>query len=181
MFNEANFGANIAYAIKVRVQLLRDIGAALSPFNAFLFLLGLETLPVRMERHSQNAMAVARFLVEHPKVTWVNYPGLPGHPAYRTASKYHRTGLFGAILGFGVRGGREAGRAVVESTKVFSHLANLGDAKSLIIHPATTTHSQLTPAEQATTGVTDDYVRLSVGLETIADLLDDLDRALQSA
>jgi O-acetylhomoserine (thiol)-lyase len=181
VFNEANFGANIAYAIKVRVQLGRDIGPALSPFNSFLFLLGLETLPVRMERHSQNAMAVARFLVEHPQVAWVNYPGLPGHPAYRTASKYHRAGLFGAVVGFGVRGGREAGRKVVESTKVFSHLANIGDAKSLIIHPATTTHSQLTPAEQATTGVTDDYVRLSVGLETIADLLDDLEQALQAS
>ncbi len=181
VFSEANFGANIAYAIKVRVQLLRDIGAAVSPFNSFLFLLGLETLPVRMERQSQNAMAVARFLVEHPKVSWVNYPGLPGHPAYRTASKYHRMGLYGAILGFGVHGGREAGRRVVESTELFSHLANVGDAKSLIIHPATTTHSQLTPEEQATTGVTDDYVRLSVGLETIGDLLDDLEQALQAA
>ncbi|HEY7030506.1 MAG TPA: O-acetylhomoserine aminocarboxypropyltransferase/cysteine synthase family protein [Thermomicrobiales bacterium] len=178
VFNEANFGANIAYAIKVRVQLLRDIGAAISPFNSFLFLLGLETLPLRMERHSQNAMAVARFLTEHPKVAWVNYPGLPAHPAYQTASKYHRNGLYGAILGFGVRGGREAGRKVVESTKIFSHLANIGDAKSLIIHPATTTHSQLTEEEQATTGTTPDYVRLSVGLETVGDLIADLEQAL---
>ena len=178
VFNEANFGANIAYAIKVRVQLLRDIGAAISPFNSFLFLLGLETLPLRMERHSQNAMAVARFLTEHPKVAWVNYPGLPAHPAYKTASKYHRNGLYGAILGFGVRGGREAGRKVVESTKIFSHLANIGDAKSLIIHPATTTHSQLSEEEQATTGVTPDYVRLSVGLETVGDLIADLEQAL---
>lgn len=178
VFNEANFGANIAYAIKLRVQLLRDIGAAITPFNSFLFLLGLETLPLRMERHSQNAMAVARFLTEHPKVSWVNYPGLPAHPAYQTASKYHRNGLYGAILGFGVRGGREAGRKVVESTKIFSHLANIGDAKSLIIHPATTTHSQLTEAEQATTGVTPDYVRLSVGLETVGDLIADLEQAL---
>jgi O-acetylhomoserine (thiol)-lyase len=178
VFNEANFGANIAYIIKLRVQLLRDIGPAISPFNAFLFLLGVETLPLRMERHSQNAMAVARFLTEHPKVSWVNYPGLPAHPAYRTASKYHRNGLYGAILGFGVRGGREAGRKVVESCKIFSHLANIGDAKSLIIHPATTTHSQLTEEEQATTGTTPDYVRLSVGLETVGDLIADLEQAL---
>jgi O-acetylhomoserine (thiol)-lyase len=123
-------------------------------------------------------MAVARFLTEHPKVAWVNYPGLPAHPAYKTASKYHRNGLYGAILGFGVRGGREAGRKVVESTKIFSHLANIGDAKSLIIHPATTTHSQLTEEEQATTGVTPDYVRLSVGLETVGDLIADLEQAL---
>jgi O-acetylhomoserine (thiol)-lyase len=178
VFNEANFGANIAYIIKLRVQLLRDIGAAISPFNSWLFLAGIETLPLRMERHSQNANAVARFLTEHPKVSWVNYPGLPSHPAYQTASKYFRNGLYGAILGFGIRGGREAGRKVVESTKIFSHLANLGDAKSLIIHPATTTHSQLTEAEQATTGVTPDYVRLSVGLETVGDLIADLEQAL---
>jgi O-acetylhomoserine (thiol)-lyase len=178
VFNEANFGANIAFIIKLRVQLLRDIGAAISPFNSFTFLLGIETLPLRMERHSQNANAVARFLTEHPKVSWVNYPGLPSHPAYQTASKYFRNGLYGAILGFGVRGGREAGRKVVESTKLFSHLANIGDAKSLIIHPATTTHSQLTEEEQATTGVTPDYVRLSVGLETVGDLIADLEQAL---
>jgi O-acetylhomoserine (thiol)-lyase len=178
VFNEANFGANIAYIIKLRVQLLRDIGAAISPFNSWLFLAGIETLPLRMERHSQNANAVARFLTEHPKVSWVNYPGLPSHPAYQTASKYFRNGLYGAILGFGIRGGREAGRKVVESTKIFSHLASLGDAKSLIIHPATTTHSQLTEAEQATTGVTPDYVRLSVGLETVGDLIADLEQAL---
>jgi O-acetylhomoserine (thiol)-lyase len=181
VFNEANFGANIAFAIKLRVQLLRDIGAAISPFNSFLFLLGVETLPLRMERHSQNAMAVARFLTEHPKVSWVNYPGLPAHPAYQVASKYHRHGLYGAILGFGVRGGREAGRKVVESTKIFSHLANIGDAKSLIIHPATTTHSQLTEEEQASTGVTPDYVRLSVGVETVGDLIADLEQALDQA
>src|SRR5215212_4945197 len=179
VFNEANFGANIAYIIKLRVQLLRDLGASMSPFNAFMFIQGLETLPLRMERHSQNAMAVARFLTEHPKVAWVNYPGLPAHPAYKTASKYHRNGLYGAILGFGVRGGREAGRKVVESTKIFSHLANIGDAKSLIIHPATTTHSQLTEEEQATTGVTPDYVRLSVGCETVGDLIADLEQALE--
>jgi O-acetylhomoserine (thiol)-lyase len=146
-----------------------------------MFIQGLETLPLRMERHSQNAMAVARFLTEHPKVSWVNYPGLPAHPAYQTASKYHRNGLYGAILGFGIRGGSEAGRRFVDNLKLFSHLANVGDAKSLAIHPATTTHSQLTEAEQATTGVTADYVRLSVGLESIGDILADLEQALDAA
>jgi O-acetylhomoserine (thiol)-lyase len=178
VFSPANFGANIAFIIKTRTHLLRDTGAALSPFNAWIFLQGLETLPLRMERHSQNAMAVARFLTEHPKVSWVNYPGFPSHPAYKTASKYHRQGLFGAIIGFGVRGGSDAGKKLIENVNIFSHLANIGDAKSLIIHPATTTHSQLTEEEQATTGVTPDYVRLSVGLETVADLIGDLDQAL---
>ncbi|HYI23767.1 MAG TPA: O-acetylhomoserine aminocarboxypropyltransferase/cysteine synthase family protein, partial [Thermomicrobiales bacterium] len=169
---------NIAYIIKLRVQGLRDIGPAISPFNSFLILQGVETLALRMERHSQNALQVARFLNEHPKVSWVNYPGLPGHPAYATASKYWQHGLYGAILGFGVKGGQEAGRTVVESVKLFSHLANLGDAKSLIIHPATTTHSQLTEAEQATTGVTPDFVRLSIGIETVSDIIADLEQAL---
>jgi O-acetylhomoserine (thiol)-lyase len=178
VFSAANFGANIAYIIKARVQGLRDIGAALSPFNAFLILQGIETLPLRMERHSQNAMAIARFLSEHPKVSWVNYPGLPGHPAYERATHYHRNGLFGAILGFGIKGGLEAGRRFIETTQLFSHLANVGDAKSLVIHPATTTHSQLTAEAQAATGVTPDYVRLSVGLETVSDLIADLDQAL---
>jgi O-acetylhomoserine (thiol)-lyase len=178
VFSPANFGANIAYIIKARVQLLRDTGAALSPFNAWLFVSGLESLAVRMERHSQNAQAVARFLTEHPKVSWVNYPGLPGHPAYKTASKYFREGLYGALLGFGVRGGSEAGRKLIENVKLFSHVANLGDSKSLIIHPASTTHSQLNEEEQATTGVTPDYVRLSVGLETVSDIIADLDQAL---
>jgi len=178
VFTAENFGANIAYIIKLRVQLLRDMGASMSPFNAFMFLQGLETLPLRMERHSQNAAAVARYLTEHPKVTWVNYPGMPTHPAYQTASKYHRGGCFGAILGFGITGGSEAGRRFIDNLALFSHLANVGDAKSLAIHPATTTHSQLTEAEQATTGVTDDYVRLSVGIESIGDIITDLDRAL---
>jgi O-acetylhomoserine (thiol)-lyase len=181
VFTAANFGANIAYIIKARVQGLRDIGASLSPFNAFLFLQGIETLPLRMERHSQNAMAVARFLTEHPKVSWVNYPGLPGHPAYERATRYHRNGLFGAILGFGIKGGLESGRRFIENTHLFSHLANVGDAKSLVIHPATTTHSQLGVEEQAATGVTSDYVRLSVGLETVSDLISDLDQALAQA
>jgi O-acetylhomoserine (thiol)-lyase len=169
---------NIAYIIKLRVQGLRDIGAAISPFNSFLIIQGIETLALRMERHSQNASAVARFLTEHPKVSWVNYPGLPGHPAADTAARYWQHGLYGAILGFGVKGGAEAGKKVVESVKIFSHLANIGDAKSLIIHPATTTHSQLSENEQLSTGVSPDYIRLSVGLETIGDLIADLEQAL---
>ncbi|MGC4191035.1 MAG: O-acetylhomoserine aminocarboxypropyltransferase/cysteine synthase [Thermomicrobiales bacterium] len=168
----------LAYIIKARVQGIRDTGAAISPFNSFLILQGVETLPVRMERHSQNALAVAKFLNEHPKVSWVNYPGLPGHPAYETAQKYWHQGLYGAILGFGVRGGLEAGKTVIENVQIFSHLANIGDAKSLIIHPATTTHSQLTEEEQVSTGVTPDYIRLSVGLETVGDIIADLEQAL---
>jgi O-acetylhomoserine (thiol)-lyase len=181
VFNVENFGANIAYIIKARVQGQRDIGASISPFNSFLFLQGIETLPLRMERHSQNAMVIARFLTEHPKINWVNYPGLPGHPAYERATKYHRNGLFGAILGFGIKGGLEAGRRFIENVQLFSHLANVGDAKSLVIHPATTTHSQLDENAQAATGVTPDYVRLSVGLETASDLVADLDQALAKA
>jgi O-acetylhomoserine (thiol)-lyase len=171
----------LAYMIKLRVQLLRDIGPSMSPFNAFLFLQGIETLPLRMERHSQNAMQVARFLSEHPKVSWVNYPGLAGHGSYATASKYHRNGLYGAIVGFGIKGGKEAGRRLIDSVEIFSHLANVGDAKSLIIHPATTTHSQLDENTQQLTGVTPDYVRLSVGLETVGDLIADLEQALAKA
>ncbi len=180
-FSEANFGANIAFIIKARVQGLRDTGASLSPFNAFLILQGIETLPLRMERHSQNALAVARFLSEHPRVSWVNYPGLPGHPAYERAVRYHRPGLFGAILGFGLKGGLESGRRFIAGLALFSHLANVGDAKSLVIHPASTTHSQLDEAAQASTGVTPDYVRLSVGVETASDLIADLDQALAQA
>jgi O-acetylhomoserine (thiol)-lyase len=181
VFTAANFGANISYIIKLRVQGLRDIGASLSPFNAFLFLQGIETLPLRMERHSQNAMAIARFLTEHPKVSWVNYPGLPSHPAYERASRYFRNGLYGAVLGFGIKGGREAGRAFIDNLQLFSHLANLGDAKSLAIHPATTTHSQLSDEEQLATGTTPDYVRLSVGIETASDLIADLEQAFDKA
>jgi O-acetylhomoserine (thiol)-lyase len=171
----------IAYIVKLRVCLLRDVGASLSPFNSFLFLQGLETLPLRMERHSANAMAIARHLEEHPKVAWVSYPGLPSHPTHAVAERYHSRGLYGAIVGFGIKGGREAGRRFVESTELLSHLANIGDAKSLVIHPATTTHSQLTPEEQAQTGVSEDFVRLSIGLETVADIIDDIDRALTRA
>lgn len=171
------FGA-IAFIIKVRTQLLRDIGPAISPFNSWQILQGAETLGLRMEKHSSNAAKVVEYLQQHPKVTWVNYPGLPDHPSYETASKYFRNGQFGALLGFGVEGGVEAGKKVVESVKLFSHLANLGDAKSLIIHPASTTHSQLNEEEQASTGVTPDFVRLSIGLEDVNDLIADLDQAL---
>ncbi|UCD47726.1 MAG: O-acetylhomoserine aminocarboxypropyltransferase/cysteine synthase [Deltaproteobacteria bacterium] len=170
---------NVAFIIKARVQLLRDMGPAMSPFNAFLFLQGVETLPLRMERHSTNAMSVADFLSTHPNVTWVNYPGMPGHPQHALAKKYHHLGLYGAILGFGIKGGMEAGKKFIDNVKLLSHLANIGDAKSLVIHPASTTHQQLTPPERLDTGVTDDYVRLSVGLEHIDDILEDLDQALR--
>ena len=169
---------NVAFAIKARVQLLRDLGPCMSPMNAFLFLQGLETLHLRMERHSQNAMKVAEYLKRHPKVSWVNYPGLPNHPTYAVAKRYHYRGLYGALMGFGVKGGLEAGKTIIRNVKIFSHLANIGDAKSLIIHPASTTHQQLTEAEQRATGVTPDFVRLSIGLENIEDILEDLDQAL---
>lgn len=172
---------NLAYILKLRVQLLRDIGPSLSPFNSFLFLQGLETLPLRMERHSQNALAVAQFLKKHPNVSWVNYPGLEDQPGYGLAKKYHRAGLYGAIIGFGIKGGLEAGRKFINNLTLFSLLANVGDAKSLVIHPASTTHSQLTEEEQFATGVTPDFVRLSIGLETIDDLLYDLDQALKKS
>jgi O-acetylhomoserine (thiol)-lyase len=168
---------NIAYIIKARVTLLRDIGAALSPFNAFLLIQGLETLPLRIERHAQNALAVAEWLSRHPKVTWVNYPGLPSSPNHAAAQKYLPKGA-GAILGFGVQGGLEGGRKFIDSLKLVSHLANVGDAKTLAIHPASTTHQQLSPEEQAATGVTADYVRLSVGIEHIDDIIADLSQAL---
>ncbi|HEY0739419.1 MAG TPA: homocysteine synthase [Herpetosiphonaceae bacterium] len=175
----ADLGAP-AFILKARVQLLRDLGPALSPFNSFLFLQGIETLSVRLDRHCQNALGVARFLSEHPKVDWVNYPGLPSHPSYELAQKYLPKGQ-GALIGFGIKGGKAAGRKFIDSLQLFSHLANIGDAKSLAIHPASTTHSQLTPDEQITTGVTDDFVRLSVGLETLDDLLADLDSALNKS
>ena len=171
---------NIAFIIKVRVQLLRDLGPAISPFNSFQFLQGLETLPLRIVRHSENALAVARFLKTHPAVAWVNYPGLEDSPNHALAARYLKNG-FGGIVGFGIKGGLEEGKRFINNVKLFSHLANIGDAKSLVIHPASTTHSQLTPAEQETTGVTADYVRLAVGIEDIKDILADLDQALASA
>jgi O-acetylhomoserine (thiol)-lyase len=170
----------LAYILKARVQLLRDLGPALSPFNAFLLLQGVETLGLRMQRHSDSALAVARYLEAHPAVAWVNYPGLQSHPSHDLAKKYLRNG-FGAILGFGIRGGRESAIRFINSVQLFSHLANIGDAKSLVIHPASTTHEQLTPEEQRDTGVTDDFVRLSVGLEDVDDIIADLEQALRAS
>ncbi len=168
-----------AFITKARIEGLRDTGPAISPFNAFLLIQGLETLPLRLERHGANALGLARWLRNHPKVAWVNYPGLEDHESHGTASRYFRPGAgFGGILTFGVRGGLEAGRAVINGVKLFSRLANVGDAKSLIIHPASTTHQQLSPEERAATGVSDDLVRLSVGLEHLDDLVEDLDAAL---
>ena len=171
---------NVAFIIKARVQLLRDIGAALSPFNAFLFLQGLETLPLRQHQHSENALEVARYLKQHPLVSWVVYPGLSDSPNHKLAAKYLKQG-FGGILGFGIKGGLAAGRKFINSVKLFSHLANIGDAKSLVIHPASTTHQQLTEEEQAVTGVTPDYVRLSIGLEDVEDIKADIDQALKAS
>jgi len=171
---------NVAFVLKVRVTLLRDIGAALSPFNAHEFLLGLETLPLRQRQHSINALEIAQWLQEHPQVSWVTYPGLPGDPSYKVASKYLKRG-FGGLVGFGIKGGFEAGKKFIDSVKLFSHLANIGDAKSLVIHPASTTHQQLTPEEQAETGTTPDYIRLSIGLEDVEDIKADIDQALRVA
>jgi O-acetylhomoserine (thiol)-lyase len=170
----------LCYIITCRTHWLRDLGGAISPMNSWLFLQGLETLHVRMPRHVQNALAVAEFLESHPLVTWVNYPGLPSHPDYRLARKYLPKGA-GAILGFGIKGGRDAGRKFIESVKLASHLANVGDAKTLVIHPATTTHSQQTPAELQAAGITDDYIRVSAGLEDIEDIKADLDQALRAS
>ena len=170
-----------AFAVKLRVQLLRDLGGCLSPFNAFLILLGVETLPLRMQRHSENGMAVAEFLSRHPAVAWVSYPGLASHPTHGAAARYHERGLYGAMVGFGVKGGRDAGRRFVEACGLVSHLANIGDAKSLVIHPASTTHSQLTADELVASGVSEDFLRLSIGLESIDDILADLDQALAAS
>ena len=171
---------NVAFILKARVQWLRDIGATLSPFNSFLFLQGLETLTLRQKRHSENALAVAQFLQTHPHVSWVNYPGLENHPSHKTAAKYLK-GRYGAILGFGIKGGLEAGKRFINSVKLLSHLANIGDAKSLVIHPASTTHQQLTRKEQEATGVTEDYIRLSIGIEDVEDIKEDIDQAPKKA
>jgi len=171
---------NLAFIIKLRVQVLRDTGGALSPFNSFLFLQGLETLPLRIERHASNALTVANWLEQDPRVTWVSYPGLASHPAHANAKRYLKGG-FGGVLAFGIRGGREAGKLLIDNVKLFSLLANVGDAKSLIIHPATTTHQQLSAEDQLSTGVTEDLVRLSIGLEHVDDIIADLDQGLAIA
>jgi O-acetylhomoserine/O-acetylserine sulfhydrylase len=179
VFNpDSDFG-NIAFAIRARVEGLRDLGAALSPFNAFLFLMGLETLSLRVQRHADNALAVARWLEQHPKVSWVSYPGLPSHPYHANAMKYLRNG-FGGVLSFGIAGGFEAGKRFIDHTVLASHLANVGDAKTLVIHPASTTHQQLSADEQISSGVTPDLVRISVGIEHIDDIIADLDQALNA-
>jgi O-acetylhomoserine (thiol)-lyase len=170
---------NIAFIIRARVEGLRDLGPALSPFNSFLFLQGLETLSLRVERHCQNALQLAQWLETHPKVNWVWYPGLPSHPSHRTAQKYLRPGMFGSMLAFGVKGGREAGKKFVNSVKLASLLANVGDAKTLVIHPASTTHQQLSSQEQLASGVTEDMIRVSVGLEHIDDIIADFVAALE--
>ena len=168
---------NIAYIIKARVTLLRDLGPTLSPFNSFLFLQGLETLHLRMPRHAENALAVAGYLEKHPKIGWVNYPGLPSSPEQQRVKKYLPKGA-GAIIGFGIKGGAEAGKKFIESLELISHLANVGDAKTLAIHPATTTHQQLSAEEQLATGVTPDFIRLSIGIEHIDDIVADIEQAL---
>lgn len=175
----ASLGAP-AFILKSRVQVLRDIGASQSPFNTFLFLQGLETLSLRMDRHNENTRCVAEFLREHPKVAWVTYPSLSDHPDHERAKKYLHKGA-GAILGFGIQGGLDAGKRFIESLQLFSHLANVGDSKSLAIHPASTTHSQLSVEEQESAGVTPDFIRLSIGVEDIEDILWDLDQALNKA
>ncbi len=169
-----------AFILKARVQILRDVGASQSPFNSWATLLGIETLSLRMERHVSNAQRVAEYLSDHADVNWVSYPGLASHPDHERAKKVLPKGA-GAILGFGIKGGREAGQRFIDNLKLFSHVANVGDAKSLAIHPATTTHSQLSESEMTTAGVTPDFVRLSVGLEEIDDILWDLDQALAAS
>src|SRR5512139_975650 len=168
---------NIAFIIKARVTVLRDLGAQMSPFNAFLFLQGLETLHLRMPRHAENALAVATWLEKHPRVAWVSYPGLPSSPERERVARYLPRGA-GAIVGFGIKGGAEAGRKFINALGLISHLANVGDAKSLAIHPASTTHQQLSAEEQLATGVTPDFIRLSIGIEHVADIVADLEQAL---
>ncbi len=167
---------NIAFAVRARVEGLRDLGPSLSPFNAFLLLQGLETLSLRVQRHVDNALELARWLERHPRVAWVNYPGLESHSSHALAKRYLRHG-FGGVLSFGIRGGREAGRQFIDGVRLASHLANVGDAKTLVIHPATTTHQQLSPAEQQASGVTPDLVRVSVGIEHLEDIQADFEQA----
>ena len=171
---------NLAYIIKVRVEGLRDFGPCMSPFNSFLFIQGIETLPYRMEAHSRHALRVAEWLEKHPAITWVKYPGLKSSPYYKLSQKYLPNGP-GSIVTFGIKGGMEAGRKLIDSVQIFSHLANLGDAKSLIIHPASTTHQQLTDAQQSDAGVTKDLVRISVGIEDVDDIIWDLEQAIAAS
>lgn len=156
---------------------MRDTGACISPFNSFLFTLGLETLPLRMKKHCDNALSVARFLQAHPKVAWVSYPGLESHRSHELAKKYLKSG-YGAIIGFGIKGGTGEAKKFIESLELFSHLANIGDAKSLVIHPASTTHEQLSDEERKACGVTEDFIRLSIGIEDEKDLIFDIEQAL---
>lgn len=181
VFGEGSALGNIAFIIRARVEGLRDLGPCVSPFNSFLFLQGLETLSLRVERHCQNGLAVAKWLQQHSGVTWVSYPGLTDHPHHKQAVKYLRKGMFGSILVFGIKGGIEAGKKFINNTKLASLLANVGDAKTLVIHPASTTHQQLSAEEQAESGVTPEMVRISVGLEHIDDILEDFDQALHAA
>lgn len=171
---------NLAYILKARVQLLRDMGSCMSPFNAFLFLQGIETLHLRMPRHSENALKVAQWLEGHKSVSWVNYPGLPSHPDYKLAKKYMPDGQ-GAIIGFGIKGGKEAGVKFINAVKLASHLANIGDSKTLVIHPASTTHQQLNEPEQLAAGVTPDYIRVSVGTEHADDIIADFEQSLKAS
>jgi O-acetylhomoserine (thiol)-lyase len=179
-FREVPESGNVAFITKARVHLLRDTGACLSPFNAFLMLQGLETLPLRQRQHSRNALAVAGFLRDHRSVSWVNYPGLKEHPSHGTAEKYLK-GAYGGLVGFGIKGGYGAALRFIDSVSLLSHVANIGDAKSLVIHPASTTHQQLEPEEQKRTGVTEDYIRLSVGIEDPDDIIADIEQALEKA
>jgi len=171
---------NIAFIIRARVEGLRDLGPALSPFNSFLLIQGLETLSLRIERHNENALKLALWLEKHPLVEWVSYPGLPSHPSHTLAKKYLRNGLFGSILTFGIKGGAESGKTFINNVKLASLLANVGDAKTLVIHPASTTHEQLSPEEQLLSGVTPELVRVSVGIEHIEDIIEDFDEALRA-
>ncbi|MCE5237373.1 O-acetylhomoserine aminocarboxypropyltransferase/cysteine synthase [bacterium] len=173
------FGA-VAYVVKARTQLLRDVGPALSPFNAFLILQGVETLGLRVQRHSDNALAVANHLQSHPAVSWVNYPGLASHPTHHLAQKYLRHG-YGAILGFGIKGGAQAAIKFINNVKLLSHLVNIGDAKSLVVHPWSTTHAQLSDDERFATGVSDDFIRLVVGIESVGDIIADIEQALAAS
>ncbi len=180
IFGKGSQFGNIAFIIKARVEGLRDIGPALSPFNAFLLIQGLETLSLRIERHGQNGLALAKWLENNPKVEWVSYPGLNSHPYHQLAKKYIRHGLFGSMLSFGVKGGSEAGKSFINNVKLSSLLANVGDAKTLVIHPASTTHQQLSEKEQIESGVTPELIRVSVGIEHIDDIIEDFDTSLNA-